>query len=126
MCGQTWPPVSARMPASHAMAVVGEAQVAAVRMPVDKQRRSPLVRVTSSRVIALSSRAGWVDLSGAYGPAGISAVIRLARLGLLPTTTDMPTGVDPAVAQIQTTKLLGTTDPERMNQMLSLAQQIYR
>jgi hypothetical protein len=50
----------------------------------------------------------------------------LARLGLLPTTADALTGVDPAVAQIETTKLLGTTDPERMNEMLSLAQQIYR
>lgn len=50
----------------------------------------------------------------------------LAKLGLLPTTTDALTGVDPAVAQLETTKLLGTTDPERMNEMLSLAQQIYR
>ena len=49
----------------------------------------------------------------------------LARLGLLPTTAEA-SGVDPAVARIETTKLLGTTDPERMNEMLTLAQQIYR
>ncbi|SHH11038.1 ABC transporter substrate-binding protein [Bradyrhizobium erythrophlei] len=49
-----------------------------------------------------------------------------ARLGLLPTTTDALTDVDPAVAEIEKSKLLGTTDPERMNEMLALAQQIYR
>jgi iron(III) transport system substrate-binding protein len=49
-----------------------------------------------------------------------------ARLGLLPTTTDALPEVDPAVAKIENSKLLGTTDPERMNAMLALAQQIYR
>lgn len=49
-----------------------------------------------------------------------------AKMGLLPTTTDALSGVDPAVAEIEKSKLLGTTDPERMNEMLALAQQIYR
>ena len=49
-----------------------------------------------------------------------------ARLGLLRTTTDALPEVDPAVAKIENSKLLGTTDPERMNAMLALAQQIYR
>jgi iron(III) transport system substrate-binding protein len=51
---------------------------------------------------------------------------RFAKLGLLPTTTDALPDVDPVVAEIEKSKLLGTTDPERMNQMLALAQQIYR
>jgi iron(III) transport system substrate-binding protein len=49
-----------------------------------------------------------------------------ARLGLLPVTTETLTGVDPAIAEMQKSKLLGTTDPARMNQMLDLAKQIYR
>jgi iron(III) transport system substrate-binding protein len=49
-----------------------------------------------------------------------------AKLGLLPATTDALPEVDPAVSQIEKSKLLGTTDPERMNAMLALAQQIYR
>jgi iron(III) transport system substrate-binding protein len=49
-----------------------------------------------------------------------------AKMGLLPTTTDALSGVDSAVAEIEKSKLLGTTDPERMNEMLALAQQIYR
>ena len=49
-----------------------------------------------------------------------------AKLGLLPATTDALPEVDPSVAQIEKSKLLGTTDPERMNAMLALAQQIYR
>lgn len=49
-----------------------------------------------------------------------------ARLGLLPTTSgDLP-DVDPAIAEIQKSKLLGTTDPARMNEMLALAKQMYR
>ena len=42
-----------------------------------------------------------------------------AKLGLLPVTTDALPDVDPAIAQIQKSKLLGTTDPERMNEMLT-------
>ena len=49
-----------------------------------------------------------------------------AKLGLLPVTTDALPDVDPAIAEIEKSKLLGTTDPERMNQMLDLAKQIYR
>lgn len=48
-----------------------------------------------------------------------------ARLGLLPVTTETLTGIDPAIANMQQSKLLGTTDPARMNQMLDLAKQIY-
>jgi iron(III) transport system substrate-binding protein len=50
----------------------------------------------------------------------------LARLGLLPVTTENFSGIDPTIAELQKSKLLGTTDPERMNQMLDLAKQIYR
>lgn len=49
-----------------------------------------------------------------------------ARLGLLPVTTEALTGIDPDIANMQKSKLLGTTDPARMNQMLDLAKQIYR
>jgi len=49
-----------------------------------------------------------------------------ARLGLLPVTTETLTNIDPTIAEIQKSKLLGTTDPTRMNQMLSLAKQIYQ
>jgi iron(III) transport system substrate-binding protein len=48
-----------------------------------------------------------------------------AKLGLLPVTTAALTGIDPAIANMQKSKLLGTTDPARMNQMLDLAKQIY-
>jgi iron(III) transport system substrate-binding protein len=48
-----------------------------------------------------------------------------ANLGLLPVTTDTLSEVDPAVADLEKSKLLGTTDPARMNEMLVLARQIY-
>ena len=48
-----------------------------------------------------------------------------AKLGLLPVTTETFPDVDPAIAELQKSKLLGTTDPARMNQMLDLAKQIY-
>ena len=49
-----------------------------------------------------------------------------ANLGLVPVTTDALPDVDPTVAAIGKSKLLGTTDPERMNEMLALAKQIYQ
>ena len=49
-----------------------------------------------------------------------------ARLGLLPVTTESLPDIDPVIAEAQKSKLLGTTDPTRMNQMLDLAKQIYR
>lgn len=48
-----------------------------------------------------------------------------AKLGLLPVTTETFSDIDPAIAEMQKSKLLGTTDPARMNQMLDLAKQIY-
>lgn len=48
-----------------------------------------------------------------------------ANLGLLPVTADPLSGVDPAVAELGKSKLLGTTDPARMDQLLALARQIY-
>ncbi len=48
-----------------------------------------------------------------------------AKLGLLPVTTETFPDVDPTIAELQKSKLLGTTDPARMNQMLDLAKQIY-
>jgi len=50
---------------------------------------------------------------------------RFASLGLLPVTTDTLDQVDPAVAELQKSKLLGTTDAKRMDQMLALAREIY-
>jgi iron(III) transport system substrate-binding protein len=49
-----------------------------------------------------------------------------ANLGLVPVTADALPDVDPTVAAIEKSKLLGTTDPERMNEMLALAKQIYQ
>jgi iron(III) transport system substrate-binding protein len=49
-----------------------------------------------------------------------------AKLGLLPVTTETFPEVDPVIAELQKSRLLGTTDPERMNQMLDLSKQIYR
>jgi iron(III) transport system substrate-binding protein len=49
-----------------------------------------------------------------------------AKLGLLPVTTETFPDVEPAIAEFQKSKLLGTTDPTRMNEMLDLARQIYR
>ncbi|WP_182915358.1 ABC transporter substrate-binding protein [Rhodopseudomonas palustris] len=51
---------------------------------------------------------------------------RLAKLGLVPTISDELADVDPTIAAVQKSKLMGTTDPEQMNAMLALAQQIYR
>lgn len=48
-----------------------------------------------------------------------------AKLGLLPVTTETFPDVDPVIAELQKSKLLGTTDPARMNEMLDLAKQIY-
>jgi iron(III) transport system substrate-binding protein len=50
---------------------------------------------------------------------------RFANLGLLPVTTDALDQVDAAVAGLQKSKLLGTTDAKRMDQMLALAREIY-
>lgn len=49
-----------------------------------------------------------------------------ANLGLLPVTTDALPDVDPTVAAIEKSRLLGTTDPEQMNKMLDLAKQVYQ
>jgi iron(III) transport system substrate-binding protein len=48
-----------------------------------------------------------------------------ANLGLLPVTSDALSQLDPAVADLQKSKLLGTTDATRMDKMLALAKQIY-
>jgi iron(III) transport system substrate-binding protein len=48
-----------------------------------------------------------------------------AKLGLLPVTTEAFSEADSEIDELQKSKLLGTTDPERMNQMLELAKQIY-
>ena len=48
-----------------------------------------------------------------------------ANLGLLPVTSDTLSEFDPAVADLQKSKLLGTTDATRMDKMLALAKQIY-
>ena len=48
-----------------------------------------------------------------------------ANLGLLPVTSDTQSQLDPAVADLQKSKLLGTTDATRMDKMLALAKQIY-
>ena len=48
-----------------------------------------------------------------------------ANLGLLPVTSDALSQVDPLVADLEKSKLLGTTDATRMEQMLALAKQIF-
>jgi iron(III) transport system substrate-binding protein len=48
-----------------------------------------------------------------------------ASLGLLPVTSDTLSEVDPAVAELEKGKLLGTTDAARMDKMLALAREIY-
>lgn len=48
-----------------------------------------------------------------------------ASLGLLPVTSDALSEVNPAIAELQKSKLLGTTDASRMDQMLALAREIY-
>ncbi len=49
-----------------------------------------------------------------------------ANLGLLPVTSDLLSEVDPAVAELEKSKLLGTTDAARMDKMLVLAKEIYK
>src|SRR6201995_4107527 len=48
-----------------------------------------------------------------------------ADLGLLPTTTGIVSKVDPEIAKLEQSKLLGTTDAHNMDKMLTLAKQIY-
>lgn len=48
-----------------------------------------------------------------------------ANLGLLPVTSDALSEINPAIAELQKSKLLGTTDALRMDQMLALAREIY-
>jgi iron(III) transport system substrate-binding protein len=48
-----------------------------------------------------------------------------ANLGLLPVTSDTLSEVDPAVAELEKSKLLGTTEAARMDKMLALAREIY-
>jgi iron(III) transport system substrate-binding protein len=48
-----------------------------------------------------------------------------ADLGLLPTTTGIVSKVDPEIAKLEQSKLLGTTDAAKMDKMLTLAKQIY-
>lgn len=50
---------------------------------------------------------------------------RFANLGLLPVTTDALSQVDPSVAELEKSRLLGTTDASRMDKMLALAREIY-
>ena len=49
----------------------------------------------------------------------------LANLGLLPATTGTLSELDPSMAELEKSKLLGTTDPTRMDDMLALARQIF-
>jgi iron(III) transport system substrate-binding protein len=48
-----------------------------------------------------------------------------ANLGLLPVTTDNLSEVDSSVAELEKSKLLGTTDATRMDKMLALAREIF-
>jgi iron(III) transport system substrate-binding protein len=48
-----------------------------------------------------------------------------ADLGLLPVTTNTVSKLDPSVAELEKSKLLGTTDATRMDAMLALAREIY-
>lgn len=48
-----------------------------------------------------------------------------ANLGLLPVTSDQLSKVDPSVAELEKSKLLGTTDATRMDKMLALAREIF-
>ncbi len=49
-----------------------------------------------------------------------------ANLGLLPVTSDVLSEVDPAVADLEKSKLLGTTDATKMDQVLAMAREIYK
>jgi iron(III) transport system substrate-binding protein len=48
-----------------------------------------------------------------------------ANLGLLPVTSDTLAQVDPSIAELEKSKLLGTTDATRMDKMLALAREIF-
>ena len=48
-----------------------------------------------------------------------------ANLGLLPVTSDALSEIDPAVADLEKSKLLGTTEATRMDKMLALAREKY-
>jgi iron(III) transport system substrate-binding protein len=48
-----------------------------------------------------------------------------ADLGLLPTISDVVSKVDPEIAKLEQSRLLGTTDAAKMDKMLTLAKQIY-
>jgi iron(III) transport system substrate-binding protein len=48
-----------------------------------------------------------------------------ANLGLLPATSDALSEVDGSVAELEKSKLLGTTEAARMDKMLALAREIY-
>jgi hypothetical protein len=48
-----------------------------------------------------------------------------ADLGLLPTISNVVSKVDPEIAKLEQSKLLGTTDAAKMDKMLTLAKQIY-
>jgi iron(III) transport system substrate-binding protein len=48
-----------------------------------------------------------------------------ADIGLLPVTTDTLSQVDPSIAELQKSKLLGTTDATKMDQTLTLAKEIF-
>jgi iron(III) transport system substrate-binding protein len=48
-----------------------------------------------------------------------------ANLGLLPVTSDTLSEIDPSVAELEKSKLLGTTDATRMDKMLALAREIF-
>lgn len=48
-----------------------------------------------------------------------------ANLGLLPVTSDPLSQVDPSVAELEKSKLLGTTDATRMDKTLALAREIF-
>ena len=48
-----------------------------------------------------------------------------ADLGLLPVTTGTVSQLDPEIAKLEQSKLLGTTDATQMDKMLTLAKQIY-
>jgi iron(III) transport system substrate-binding protein len=49
----------------------------------------------------------------------------LANLGLLPVTSDALSQLNPSVAELEKSKLLGTTDATRMDKMLAVAREIY-
>jgi len=49
-----------------------------------------------------------------------------ANLGLLPVTTETLSDIDPAVADLQKSRLFGTTDAARMDIMLAQAREIYK